>query len=73
MMNEHLNRSELEAKRNVLLERLEKIKADTATRLNTDSSERAVELENAEVLDEISRVTLEELEKIEALIKLKLD
>jgi len=71
MMNEHLTQSELEAKRKVLLERLEKIKKDTAQRLDTDSSERAVELENAEVLNEINRVTREELEKIEELLRLK--
>lgn len=71
-MNEALSRQELEAKRDELLERLEKIKNDVATRLSTDSSERAVELENAEVLNEIQRVTEEELEKIEALLKLKL-
>lgn len=71
-MNEALSRQELESKRDELLKRLEKIKNDVATRLSTDSSERAVELENAEVLNEIQRVTEEELEKIEALLKLKL-
>jgi len=71
-MKNKLSRSELEAKRNVLLQRLEKIKNDVGTRLSTDSSERAVELENAEVLNEITRVTEEELESIEVLLKLKL-
>jgi len=71
-MNHSLSRSELEAKRDELLKRLEKIKSDVGTRLSTDSSERAVELENAEVLNEIQRVTEEELENIEKLLKLKL-
>ncbi len=71
-MNTAMSRQELEAKRDELLKRLEKIKKDVGTRLSTDSSERAVELENAEVLNEIQRVTEEELQNIETLIKLKL-
>jgi len=67
------SRAELEAKRDELLDRLEKIKKDVGTRLDTNSSERAVELENAEVLNEITKVTEEELEKIEALLRLKLN
>jgi len=71
-MDTQQSRTDLEEKRNELLERLEKINKDKGTRLSTDSSERAVELENTEVLNEIARVTEEELEKVETLIKLKL-
>jgi len=69
-MKNDQSRSELEAKRDALLERLAQIKKDKGTRLDTDSSERAVELENVEVLNEIARVTEEELDKVETLLKL---
>jgi len=62
------DRAEWIAKRDKLRARLEKIKTDFSTRLDTDSTERAVELENVEVLNEIQRVTEEELAKVEYLL-----
>ena len=44
--------------------RLEAIRNDFGRGLDKDSSERAVELENAEVLNEIARVTEQELENV---------
>jgi len=64
MKAEHARQALLERKRE-LLERLNKIRADIGRGLDKDSSERAVELENAEVLNEIAKVTEEELEKVE--------
>lgn len=58
-------RAALENKRTLLLHRLDAIKKDFAKGLNRDSSERAVELENAETLNEIVRVTEEELTTVE--------
>ena len=52
-------------RRAALRSRLEAIRRDVGRGLDRDSSERAVELENAEVLDEIARVAHEELEQIE--------
>ncbi len=52
---------ELKNKKQELTERLEKIKKDLANGLSADSEERAVELENRDVLMEIARVTEEEL------------
>ncbi len=59
---------ELIAKRDELQTRLDKILADIGRGLDPDSSERAVQLENAEVLDEIARVTDEELKTVELAI-----
>jgi hypothetical protein len=59
-------RSELEAKRDELQERLDRIKADYRRGLDRDSQEQALELENREVLDEIYRVTGEELARVNA-------
>ena len=60
---------ELTAKRDELLNRVESIKKDFRRGLNKDSSEQAVELENAEVLDEIARVSMEELAKVNVAIE----
>ena len=60
---------ELIAKRDELLNRVESIKKDFRRGLNKDSSEQAVELENAEVLDEIARVSMEELAKVNVAIE----
>ena len=60
---------ELTAKRDELLNRVETIKKDFRRGLNKDSSEQAVELENAEVLDEIARVSMEELAKVNVAIE----
>lgn len=56
--------AELTAKREELLQRLEAIKKDYRSGLSADSEEQAIQLENAEVLEEISRVTNEELQKV---------
>lgn len=61
-------RKNLVAERNRLKSRLKDIKNDYRRGLDSDSGERAVQLENAETLTEIQRVTTEELERIEALL-----
>jgi len=58
-------RQELVKKRDELRNRLKAIKEDFASGLDRDWEEQAVQLENAEVLDEIARVTSEELHKLE--------
>lgn len=63
-----LSRGELEAKRDQLQQRLNAIQKDYASGLSADSEERAVELENAEVLAEISRVAAEELAAVNELL-----
>jgi RNA polymerase-binding transcription factor DksA len=55
---------ELTAKRDELMTRLDAIKRDYRSGLSADSKEQAIQLENAEVLEEISRVTNEELQKV---------
>ncbi len=62
-------KEELIQKRNELMQRLEAIKADYRRGLDADSEERAVELENRETLQEIERVTLEEIAKIDEQLK----
>ena len=57
-------KQELESQRADLLARLDAIQSDYRRGLSADSEEQALELENAEVLAEISRVTNEELQKI---------
>jgi RNA polymerase-binding transcription factor DksA len=65
-------RQELLEKRSELSARLEAIEKDYSRGLDQDSAERAVQLENAEVLNEIARVTAlstkaidEELEQLD--------
>jgi len=58
-------KSELIAKRDELLERLTSIEKDYRQGLDADSGERAVQLENAEVLDGIARAARDELDNIE--------
>jgi hypothetical protein len=53
------------ARRDELRQRLEAIRRDYGRGLPADSGEQALELENAEVLAEIARVTAEELAKVE--------
>lgn len=53
-------------KRDQLRQRLADINKDYQRGLDADSEERAVQLENAEVLDGIAKATTEELERIEA-------
>lgn len=55
----------LRERRDALRARLAAIRADVARGLDRDAEERAVELENADVLDEIARVTALELEDVE--------
>lgn len=57
-------KAELLSKREELLNRLDAIKKDYANGLSADSEEQALQLENAEVLAEISRVTSEDLQKV---------
>jgi len=64
-MNVSETKQDLLARRDELQTRLDKIKADFERGLDPDSSERATELENAEVLNEIARITDEELTKVE--------
>jgi len=59
-----LKRVQLLEKQKMLRERLEAIKRDIGRGLDRDSGEQALQLENAEVLDEIGRVTTKELESI---------
>ena len=54
------------SKRDELRSRIEAIKNDFRRGLDSDSGERAVELENAEVLDGIKRAAEEELAQVEA-------
>lgn len=56
---------ELIVKRDELQQRLNAIQKDIGRGLDKDWEEQAIQLENAEVLDEIARVTSEELHKIE--------
>lgn len=58
------NEDELINKRKELEERLDKIQKDIAHGYSADSEERAIEMENTDVLLEIARVTEEELESI---------
>ena len=59
---------ELETRRRELVERLDAIKRDYGRGLDKDFEEQAVQLENAEVLGEIARVTAEELTKVDRAI-----
>jgi len=55
----------LQEKRKALKSRLEEIEADYRRGLDADSEERAVQLENAEVLNGIAKAIAEELEAVE--------
>jgi hypothetical protein len=46
------------------MQRLNAIRADFGKGLDADSKEQAIQLENIDVLSEISRITEEELQKI---------
>ncbi len=59
-------REQLIIRRDELADRLKRINLDYRSGLDADSQEQAQQLENAEVLAEIARVTAEELAKIEA-------
>ena len=59
----------LQKQRDILIERLEAIKLDYRRGLDADSEERAVQLENAEVLEGIASATQQELDRINAEIE----
>ena len=59
----------LQLRRNELADRLNRINMDYRQGLDPDFAEQAQQLENAEVLEEIARVTAEELNKIEQAIQ----
>ncbi len=65
MGKEQSVKAELIQKRDELRRRLDAIKQDYARGLDADAEEQALQLQNAEVLDEIARITAEELEKVE--------
>jgi len=56
---------ELLLKRGSLRERLESIEQDYKKGLSADSEERAIQLENADVLEGIAKATAEELSQVE--------
>jgi RNA polymerase-binding transcription factor DksA len=58
------SKAALEARQAELTQRINAIEHDYAAGLSADSEERAQQLENAEVLAEISRVANEELAKV---------
>lgn len=58
-------RAQLIERREALSRRLEAIHADFRRGLPADSEERAIELQNADTLAEIERVTAEELADVE--------
>lgn len=58
-------RARLIAQRATLRERLEAIRNDLRQGLDRDAEERAIQLENYEVLEGIARAANEELERIE--------
>jgi RNA polymerase-binding transcription factor DksA len=59
-------KAELSKRRDELLNRLDAIKKDIGSGLDPDWEEQATQLENAEVLEEISRVTAEELNTVQS-------
>ena len=65
MSSNENRKQEFVAKRKELLERLDAINQDYRRGLDADSEERAVQLENAEVLEGIAKAAQEELERIE--------
>lgn len=65
----HTDKSQLLRRRHELQERLDSIRKDYGSGLDPDSGERAVQLENAEVLAAIARSTAAELEEVERLLQ----
>ncbi|MCK5092501.1 MAG: DUF5320 domain-containing protein [Gammaproteobacteria bacterium] len=65
MDKEQAEKETLVNKRNELRQKLEDIEKDYRRGLDPDSGERAVQLENAEVLEGIAKAVAEELERIE--------
>jgi len=64
-MTGKMDKSQLIAKRDELRARLKSIEEDYRRGLDADSEERAVQLENAEVLAGIAKAISEELRQIE--------
>lgn len=62
-------KQQLEQQRQDLAARLARIRQDYGRGLDRDLEEQAQELENAEVLNEISRVTAEELARVDSAIQ----
>lgn len=62
-------KEELLKKRQELVDRVNAIKADYRRGLDADSEERAIQLENRETLNEIERVSLEEIARIDEQLK----
>jgi len=58
-------KEKLLARKDELKKRLEAIEQDYKQGLDADAEERALQLENAEVLDGIAKATAEELEQVE--------
>lgn len=58
------DRETLAARRDELLQRLERIRDDLKSGLEADAEEQALQLENRDTLLEIARVTEEELEGV---------
>ena len=58
-------RQKLVEERDRLRARLDDIRAEIRQGLDADSEERAIQLENREVLEGIARATIEELARIE--------
>lgn len=58
-------RAELLIQRDSLRERLESIEQDYKKGLSADSEERAIQLENADVLEGIAKAISEELRQVE--------
>jgi len=62
-------KEELLKKRKELMDRVDAIKADYRRGLDADSEERAIQLQNRETLQEIERVSLEEIARIDEQLK----
>ena len=67
-MIKETNEKKLLAERDRLRERIKAIERDVGRGLDKDLEDQAIQLENAEVLNEIMRLTQEELQRIEAQI-----
>lgn len=67
IMSSHNNDeiTRLTTQRDELRARIEAINADFRQRLDTDSEERAIQLENREVLEGIAKAAAEDLQRIE--------
>jgi len=64
-MSESEQKAKLLSRRKELRERLDAIQRDYRQGLDADFEEQAIQLENAEVLAGIAKVTTEELDKVE--------